>query len=93
MKGKSTGAEWMDLTQVQWLGKKGSPPQQSMLICQLVHQSVEVWWPQDKKFYKGTVTEYLAEKVGPGPNVNRANPLVCPTSQPVHVSLDMEHLV
>ena len=63
VKGKSTAAEWMDLTEVQWL-QHGRAAQHSMLICQLVHQSVEVWWPEDKSYYRGTVTAYITERVG-----------------------------
>ena len=62
VKGRSEPAEWMDLTQVQWM-PYDRPPQQGMLICPLVRQSVEIWWPQDEKYYQGTVTAYLPERV------------------------------
>ena len=31
---------------------------QSLVIGQLVHQSVRIWWPDDKKHYKGIVATY-----------------------------------
>ncbi len=45
-----------------WL-RPGRPPVQKVLIRQLVKQSVEIWWPEDKKFYKGTVIRYIPDKV------------------------------
>lgn len=65
VKGKNRAGEWMDLAEVQWL-QDGRSPQHSVLICQLVHQSVRVWWPEDKSYYKGTVTAYMGDRVGPG---------------------------
>ena len=86
VKGGSKPAEWMDITKVQWM-QSDRPPQQRMLICQLVRQSIEIWWPQDEKYYRGTVTEYLPEPVRSGPPVNHAFiHLVCAHSHPVHVS-------
>lgn len=64
VKGRNTAAEWMDLTEVPWLQSSGAA-QHSMLICRLVHQAVEIWWPEDKSYYRGTVTAYLTERVGP----------------------------
>ena len=62
VKGEHTAAEWKDLTEVQ-LMQPGRPPHHCMLICQLVRQSIEIWWPQDEAYYKGTVTKYLPDKV------------------------------
>ncbi len=45
-----------------WL-RPGKPPVQKVLIRQLLNQSVEIWWPEDKKFYKGTVVRYIPDKV------------------------------
>jgi len=47
---------------VTWL-RPGKPPVQKVLIRQLLNQSVEIWWPEDKKFYKGTVVRYIPDKV------------------------------
>lgn len=71
VKGDSTAAGWKDLTEVQWM-QPGGPPHHCMLICQLVRQSIEIWWPQDKTYYKGTVTKYLPDKVILDPPANHA---------------------
>ena len=85
VKGSSTPAEWMDLTKVQWM-QPDRRPQQRMLICQLVKQSVEIWWPDDEKYYRGTVTEYLPEKVRCDTPVNNDICTVWAPSHPVHIS-------
>ena len=53
----------MDLTGVQWI-KAGQAATARMHFCQLLHQSVKVWWPDDRKYYQGTVAEYMLDKVG-----------------------------
>ena len=62
VKGQTSAVEWQELTDVQWL-QEGESPKQQTLICQLLHQSVCLWWPKDKKYYKGTVTNYMSDKV------------------------------
>ena len=64
VKGQTSAPEWRDLTGLQWL-QEGEFPKQQLLICQLLHQSVRLWWPKDKKYYKGTVTSYKPDKVKP----------------------------
>lgn len=85
VKGGSRPAEWVDLTEVQWM-QSDMPPQQCMLICQLVRQSIEIWWPGNNKYYRGTMTEYLPEQVGPGTAVNHA------TTHLVHMHQAYMHL-
>lgn len=79
--GKHTAAEWKDLTEVQWM-QPGRPPHHCMLICQLVRQSIEIWWPQDEAYYQGTVTKYLPDKVTPDTPARPCiyTPLLCTLS-------------
>ncbi|KAL0039358.1 hypothetical protein WJX79_004746 [Trebouxia sp. C0005] len=61
VRGQAGMAHWVDLSVVTWL-RPGRPPLQRVLIRQLVNQPVEIWWPEDKKFYQGVVTRYIPDK-------------------------------
>ena len=61
--GHSGLPEQMDLTGVQWI-YAGQAATARMHICQLLQQSVKVWWPDDRRYYQGTVAEYMLDKVG-----------------------------
>ncbi|KAL0044727.1 hypothetical protein WJX82_006986 [Trebouxia sp. C0006] len=61
VRGQAGWSHWIDLSVVTWL-RPGKPPVQKVLIRQLLNQSVEIWWPEDKKFYKGTVARYIPDK-------------------------------
>ena len=62
VRGQAGWSHWVDLSVVTWL-PPGKAPLQKVLIRQLVNQCVEIWWPEDKKFYKGTVVRYIPDKV------------------------------
>lgn len=53
---------FVDLTHMAWLDR-AKQPKQDRLICQLIGHSVKVWWPDDRRYYKGTVARYHATEV------------------------------
>ncbi|KAL0033003.1 hypothetical protein WJX77_010243 [Trebouxia sp. C0004] len=61
VRGQAGSSHWVDLSVVTWL-RPGRPPVQKVLIRQLVNHPVEIWWPEDKKFYKGAVIRYIPDK-------------------------------
>ena len=53
---------YVDLAHVAWLNRDEQPIH-DRLICQLVGHSVKIWWPEDRKYYNGTVARYHAAEV------------------------------
>ena len=60
---QSGAPELMDLTGVQWI-QADQPATARLYICQLLRQPVKVWWPDDRRYYQGTVAEYMLDTVG-----------------------------